>query len=241
MNIKKLLMREIGKYVSKNSINCAFSLLIVGSINRGDYMLDEKGKVLSDIDVLVVIEERRYIDKLNTYLQDVCRYVFDRFDYKLGIIYSIKSVILERKNAMFLQDVSSQDFIVDNLGIGKFFDIKDFRTEVILAEYFQSLFYYEAKYNFKNDDRTRLKINVLIKCIYELIKFGERKTEYNLDKAFYDGRLSVDCFGIGEDLKAKYNYILGKATGLHLSSMYFLSHKFLNAEDLYFNVRDIVF
>ena len=133
---------------------------------------------------------------------------------------------------MFLQDVSSKDFIVDSLGIGKFFDIKDLRPEVVLIEYFQSLFYYEAKYNFKNDDRTRRKINILIKCIYELMEFGERKTEYNLDKVFYDRRLSVDCFGIGEDLKDKYSYILGKATELHLSSMYFLSHKFLNAEDL---------
>ena len=241
MNIKKLLMEEIGKYISQNSIDYDFSLFIVGSVNRGDYMLDEKGKILSDIDVLVVIEERRYIDKLNMYLKDVCRYIFDKFDYKLGIIYSIKSVILKRKNAMFLQDVSSKDFIVDNLDIGKFFDINDFRTEIVLAEYFQSLFYYEAKYNFTNDDRTRVKINILINCIYELIEFGERKTEYNLDKAFYDSKLSVDRFGIGEDLKDKYNYILGKATELHLSSMYFLSHKFLNAEDLFFNVRDIVF
>ena len=38
-------MEEIGKYISQNSIDYDFSLFIVGSVNRGDYMLDEKGKI----------------------------------------------------------------------------------------------------------------------------------------------------------------------------------------------------
>lgn len=240
MDIRKIIDKEINSYITLNRLKCNFSLIIVGSVKRGDYELDQSGNLFSDIDILVVIERKKDIEYIKDHFKYMYRYFLGEYGYQLGFIYSIKSVILRRKSAMFLQEITNKDFIIDGLGIRNFFSEEEYSLETKISEYFQSLFYYEAKYNFENSMRTSLKINTLVDCIYDLTEFG--KSLYKLENTKYViDNTKLNQFGISDDMQKKYTYILKKATNLHLSSMYFLNHTFLEPEILYCNVRDIVF
>ncbi|CAI3483090.1 hypothetical protein CIRMBP1284_02328 [Enterococcus cecorum] len=208
----KLLISVFNKY-NLNDI----AIILTGSLARGNPRI-ENGKLESDIDILLVINDINLINKIKKILLNEFQ-----FKSRISLIFCLKDKIIASRYRGVIKSIETIDNILyDKLDIKNQL-ISALNSPINITEMNRSLVqefcYYASKYMVQGGSYLLMKIQKYWENIQEL---------NNMD-------VQVNCFNLKEI------YILLKNNNIQFldSSEYFFSN-FESDKDIYYHVRNLV-
>lgn len=206
------------------------SVIITGSYSRKDYLSPEN----SDIDCLVVIENNA-VEFLKTIKYDLKQKLNELKIDNLTFIITLKNSIVDNQTGMYVQSITTESVIVDELQImGEILQKQADSDHLVTVV--QSICYYCSKYNYTKDERSKNKILSLMDFFIEIN---------------YKQKITLTEFRVQEhkqtiDIKSIVNFVEKKINNLEIlkSSQYFFSNQkntILSNKNIFYHVRNLVF
>lgn len=138
------------------------SVVITGSVARGEERYIG-GKVVSDIDVLLIVKNKLDINPLKEKLKKIENI---QFNHDISFVFTLLDTVRLNSGRGYLRSISEFSFIFDGLDIKRFLDEIKSSKNLFTENYFQELTYYYAKYECTMDMYLKDKILRIWNSIY---------------------------------------------------------------------------
>lgn len=133
-----------------------FTAAITGSIARGD-MCIRNGELVSDIDVLIFLQDKSYIEGFKSKI----KFYEKKYNFRIAFIFTRVDVLnsQEKRARGYLKNICEKHLLYDGLNIKeKINPIKSVDEEINLKSSLQELGYYLSKYNAYKVERDIQKV-----------------------------------------------------------------------------------
>lgn len=133
-----------------------FTAAVTGSIARGDMCIKD-GRLVSDIDILIFLEDKSFIDIFKSKI----RFYKKKYDFRIAFIFTRMDVLdnQEKRARGYLKNVFEQHLLYDGVNIkGKFKTIQNADNQINLNASLQELGYYFSKYSAYRVERDFQKV-----------------------------------------------------------------------------------
>lgn len=215
-DIKTIRQKLLTYFSSLNLKNATF--IITGSISRGNARFSN-GKLVSDIDILVVIKKVNDIDEIKPLVSQILYK-----EHKITFVFTLLDFYKKDLTRGYVRDTSSEDILYDGLNIRDFVmknNSKLLEKSDMARSIFQELNYYYAKYLCTNDRAALTKV---------------QNSWQSLNKIY--GQKVVSCNPTREDIQ---QYIRHIKIDILASSLFFMQNPLLDSSVLFDTMRNLVF
>lgn len=120
------------------------TVALSGSVARGDYLVDDAGQVLSDVDVIPIVRCVEEAVALRAVVGPVLQQVADRFDVSCTAAITLLDTFQRARHAPYVTSMRGRSFLWDGLGLANGGPTRDAETQRF-AWLAQPVTYYLAK------------------------------------------------------------------------------------------------